>query len=170
MEWLLEHIHVYAGTPWWATIALTAVAIRAGMFYGYIGAADNAARMAHIKHLTVPIYAKMKEAQARGDTTAVLAVRQELQIIQRRAGVKLSKTFVPLLQVPIGFGSIVLLRAMSKLPVPGFTEGGLLWFSNLTIADPYFVLPAATAGLLHFMIKVCHPSTFLLSRARHETY
>ena len=154
MEWIIEHIHVYAGTPWWGTITLTAILIRAAMFYGYIGSADNAARMATVAPLTKPLYAKMTAASANSDTTEVMKIRQELQIIQRRAGIKLAKSFVPLIQAPIGFGTFFLLRGMAKLPVPGLETGGILWFKNLAIPDPFFLLPIATAGVLHLVLRV----------------
>jgi YidC/Oxa1 family membrane protein insertase len=157
MEWIIEHIHVYAGTPWWGTIAITAILVRAAMFYGYIGSADNAARMATVAPLTKPLYEKMRAASGNSDTTEVMRLRQELQIIQRRAGIKLMKSFVPLLQVPVGYGSFMLLRGMAKLPVPGLETGGILWFQNLAIPDPFFLLPIATAGVLHLVLRVCVP-------------
>ena len=30
---------------------------------------------------------------------------------------------------------------MADLPVPGFKDGGFLWFTDLSLADPYYVLP-----------------------------
>jgi YidC/Oxa1 family membrane protein insertase len=32
--------------------------------------------------------------------------------------------------------------------VPSFTSGGLLWFTDLTKADPYFILPVLSASIL----------------------
>jgi YidC/Oxa1 family membrane protein insertase len=31
---------------------------------------------------------------------------------------------------------------------PGFAGGGLLWFTDLTTADPYFILPVLSASLM----------------------
>ncbi|KFZ13286.1 hypothetical protein V502_06702 [Pseudogymnoascus sp. VKM F-4520 (FW-2644)] len=153
VEWLLEHTHVYCGTPWWASIALTAVIIRVVFMKLYIAAADNGARMARVAPKTKPLHAKMMELQRNNDQAGMMSVRRELQIIHERAGVKMWKSLLPMVQVFTGYGTFVLLRAMGKLPVPGLETGGVLWFQNLTIADPYFLLPLAAAGVLHMVLR-----------------
>jgi YidC/Oxa1 family membrane protein insertase len=162
MEWTLEHIHVFAGTPWWISIVLTAVLVRAIMFKPYINAADNAARMSKIMPITKPIQAKMMEAQKASDMDGIMKARQELSLINKRAGISLWKSFVPMTQVIAGYGTFVILRAMAKLPVPGLETGGILWFTNLAIPDPLLILPIATAGVLHWVLRVRslphHPS------------
>jgi YidC/Oxa1 family membrane protein insertase len=45
------------------------------------------------------------------------------------------------------------LRSMSYLPVESMTTGGLLWFPNLTIADPYYLLPLLTSATLYLQFK-----------------
>ncbi|KAG0726621.1 Mitochondrial inner membrane protein OXA1L [Chionoecetes opilio] len=37
------------------------------------------------------------------------------------------------------------LRKMANLPVESLTEGGLWWFTDLTLADPYYILPIITS-------------------------
>jgi YidC/Oxa1 family membrane protein insertase len=152
IEWLLEHVHIFAGTPWWVSISLTAIIIRAILFKPYIDAADNAARMQAVQPITQPLTKQM--TAVRGDTTAVLQIRSEIQAIHRRAGIKMWKSLVPMTQMVAGYGTFVLLRAMGKLPVPGLETGGALWFHNLTIPDPFFIMPAATAFVLHLVLKV----------------
>jgi YidC/Oxa1 family membrane protein insertase len=99
----------------------------------------------------------MGEAFRAGDNTVAQQIRQEMQLINKRAGIKIWKSFVPMLQAVAGYGTFVLLRAMAHLPVPGFEGGGILWFSNLAIPDPFFILPMATAGTLHLVLRVCFP-------------
>ena len=154
MEWTLEHIHILAGTPWWVSIALTALVTRGVLLKAYLGASDTSARMAAVKHITEPLTTQMREAQKNRDTEAMMMARQEISEINRKAGIKVYKAFVPMLQVFTGFGTWKLLRAMSLLPVPGFEDGGALWFYNLAIPDPYFVLPLGTAALLHWTLRV----------------
>lgn len=124
------------------------------MFYPYMMAADNSARMAIAAPLTKPLMEKMSAASRLGDNAETMKIRAEIQMINKRAGVKYWKVAIPLIQAPIGFGTFFLLRGMSKLPVPGLENGGLLWFSNLAIPDPYFLLPMATAGILHILLRV----------------
>lgn len=159
VEYLLEHIHIYAGTPWWISIILSAFTIRAILFKGQMKSSDTTARMTSIKPLIEPLTAGMKEAQKTQDTMKLTELRQELSRINMRAGIKYRNMLWPMIQIPFGYASWKLLRAMSELPVPGFAEGGPLWFYNLAIPDPYFVLPVATSYLMYLVMKVSESSS-----------
>ena len=156
MEWTLEHVHIYAGTPWWISIALTAILVRVILFKPYIDAAENGARMAAVMPFTKPLTDKMTQLSREGKTGEVMRIRGEIQLINKRAGVRLWKSLVPMVQVVAGYGTFVLLRAASKLPVPGLESGGILWFHNLTIPDPYFAMPLATSAILFLLLRVRH--------------
>ncbi|RFU30746.1 hypothetical protein B7463_g5613, partial [Scytalidium lignicola] len=153
MEYILEHVHVYAGTPWWASIALTAALVRVVMLKPYVDAASNSAKLATVKPIIDPIRNEMTQARVAGDTTRMMSLRQDITRINKRAGIQTWKSFVPLVQVFAGFGTFILLRGMAKLPVPGLETGGALWFYNLTYPDPYMIIPATTAVVLHFVMK-----------------
>jgi YidC/Oxa1 family membrane protein insertase len=156
MEFVVEHIHVYSGTPWWATIALTAVAVRCVFFKAFVNAAENNTRMRAIIPITKPITEKMQAAAKARDQQAAMQYRSELQIIQKRAGVSLVKGFIPTLQFIPAMGTFFLLREMAKIPVPGLETGGILWFKDLTLQDPYFILPITAATILHLVLRVSH--------------
>jgi YidC/Oxa1 family membrane protein insertase len=154
MQWCLEHVHVYAGTPWWASIVITGVLVRIVLSRLYINAAENGARMAIAAPLTRPMTEKLSEARQRGDTSAMLQIQSEVMRINKRAGVSMVKSFLPFVGGIATYGTFVLLRAMARLPLPSLETGGALWFPNLCIPDPYFLLPLATAGILHWVLRV----------------
>ncbi|KAI9676374.1 MAG: Mitochondrial inner membrane protein oxa1 [Caeruleum heppii] len=154
VEVILEHIHVYTGSPWWLSITLTAVALRLALLKPYIGAADASARMMSIRPLTEPLTAAMRERQAAGDRAGVQQARLKLKQLYRDADVKMYKAFVPLLQVFLGFGSFRLMRGMADLPVPGLEHGGVLWFPDLTVPDPLLLLPIITGALFHVTARL----------------
>ena len=154
VETLLEHVYIYLGTPWWASIGISMLIIRAALFKFYIDAADSSARRQLIKPLEVPITAKFKAAQANGDKEAMRKAWSERSALQKSAGIIWWKTFVPFVQVPIGFGTFRLMRGMATLPVPGFDTGGLLWMTDLTLPDPYLIVPIATAAGYYYTFKV----------------
>jgi len=43
---------------------------------------------------------------------------------------------------------------MADLPVESMTTGGLLWFTDLTITDPYYALPLLTAATFLASLEV----------------
>lgn len=61
---------------------------------------------------------------------------------------------VPLIQFPFVVSTFIAIRKMCKLPVESMETGGALWFTDLTIADPYFILPTvATASILAIVYR-----------------
>ena len=156
MEYLLEHVHIYTATPWWASIILTALAVRIVLLKPYIDAADVSARMATVADLLKPIKARMDAAKSTKDQAALMQAYQEMTLLYREAGIKMWKVAVPLLQIPIGFGTFRLLSRMAALPVPGLEDGGFLWLKDLTISDPFWILPALTGLGIHLTFKVCN--------------
>lgn len=156
IQTLLEHVHIYTGTPWWGSIILTALLVRLALMRAYINAADTSARMAVLTPDVQPLKAQMKAAQQNQNKLELGRLTQEVRNLYKAADVKIWKVFVPMLQVPLGFGTFRLLRGMSELPVPGLENGGFLWLKDLTVADPYFILPLMTGLAFHVTFKVSY--------------
>jgi YidC/Oxa1 family membrane protein insertase len=160
MQWTLEHIHVYTGLPWFASIAVTALVVRLALFKPSLTAAEQSAKLTELRKNPrfLEVQKTMMEALRDPDRRMEgMMLRREFGAMRQKAGVKIWKTLVPLLQLPIGLGMFRLLRGMATLPVPGMENGGFLWFTDLTIPDPLFVLPIASAGIMWWIMKVCTP-------------
>ena len=41
---------------------------------------------------------------------------------------------------------------------PDFMEGGALWFTNLTVADPFYIFPVVTGAIFLCTTEVCFSS------------
>lgn len=158
IQWLLEHVHIWTGMPWWASILVTVTLLRAGTFKFTIDAADNGSRVQALKHVIQPIRERMSAASKSGDRDVAMQARAELQNIHTRAGISTWKSFLPLINVPIGFGCFRLMRGMATLPVPGLETGGFLWVTDLTYGDPTYILPVVNGLLLFVTSKVCFGS------------
>ncbi len=51
----------------------------------------------------------------------------------------------PLATAPVFMSMFFALKDMAELPVPSLKDGGLAWFPDLTLADPYYILPTLTS-------------------------
>ncbi|KAK1055793.1 hypothetical protein LTR33_014043, partial [Friedmanniomyces endolithicus] len=96
LEWLLEHIHVYSGMPWWGSIAATALVVRVALFPLYLRASDSMARSSALVSVTQPITQKMQEAQRAGDTAATMLHWTQLMAVRKRAGLSMTASFAPM--------------------------------------------------------------------------
>lgn len=151
---------MYAGVSWGGAIIGTSLVVRLILIKFVKDANDMGQRMRAVKPLTDVYLKQMQQGRAQGDRTMVMKAARERSKVHKANGVQFYKLIIPIIQVPLGFGIFRLLRGMSALPVPGFEEGGLYWFSDLTMADPYGILPLVTAGMYHFSFRVglvpCH--------------
>ncbi|KAI0401992.1 hypothetical protein F4802DRAFT_578046 [Xylaria palmicola] len=155
-EWLLEHIHVYSGLPWWGSIAAVAVLFRAAMFYPALNGSKHQARLKLLQ--TTPEYKKAKadfdEAVYRTkDQAAMMYARSEMKRLMSSSGASMWQPFVNFAMIPFSYGMFRLIRGMAGIPVPGMESGGLAWFSDLTVHDPLYLLPCASVGLAVIMFK-----------------
>ena len=61
------------------------------------------------------------------------------------------------------------------MQVPSMTVGGALWFTDLTVADPYYLLPIAASGVFLLTVELgaadgmqvclgCHDTSYLLGQ------
>lgn len=155
LQWTMEHIHIYTGLPWWASIAATAVILRIALFPFYLKASDTTARQTALVSVTKPITDRMSAAQRAGNNQDVMVAWTQLRAVRQKAGINFRDMFTPMiLQGVFGFCGFKLLRAMAHLPVPAFHTDGFLWLQDLTLSDPFLILPAVMAGSIYFLIRM----------------
>lgn len=154
-QWLIEHVHVYSGLPWWGTIACVSLIVRGAMFYPLSRMADTTAKTKEIQPIMMPLMLKQRERALARDQAGMNKYRLEIQELNKVAGINKFWMAVPIIQLPILYGLFNCLREMSMKPVPGFLTGGFEWVTNLTLADPFYLLPLATAGLMSAQFAVC---------------
>ena len=62
-------------------------------------------------------------------------------------------------QAPVFMSFFFALKGMANAPVESMQYGGLFWFSDLTICDPYYILPLLTSVTVWATMEVyyyCH--------------
>ncbi|MCJ1241425.1 Mitochondrial inner membrane protein oxa1 [Varicellaria rhodocarpa] len=98
IQWLLEHVHVYSGSPWWASIALTAIVVRLGVFPLYVTAMDTSGRLSAIQPQMVPLQQRINLAKQSQDQTTMLTAIAEMRGLFRTNNIKFRNMFWPLLR------------------------------------------------------------------------
>jgi membrane protein insertase Oxa1/YidC/SpoIIIJ len=78
----------------------------------------------------------------------------ELMQYRNSSGITFTKMLTPLIQMPFFLSAFLGVRGMCNLPVESFQTGGLGWFTDLTIADPYCILPLIATSSILLMVYV----------------
>ncbi|SCU83728.1 LAME_0C06326g1_1 [Lachancea meyersii CBS 8951] len=141
---VMEQIHVYSGMPWWGTIVTTTILVRFLMFPLYVKSSDTMARNSRVKPELDAINAELMAATDMVEGQRVAIKRKKLLA---ENGIKNRYLAAPILQVPVALGFFSGLRQMANYPVDGFTNQGMAWFSDLSLADPYLGLQIITASV-----------------------
>ncbi|KAG8156293.1 hypothetical protein KVR01_013828 [Diaporthe batatas] len=157
-QWIVEHLHIWGGLPWWASIVGFAAIVRLLLAQPSLVAQQESVKMNKLRK--DPLFNSLQEkftlAIAGGVTMTqaeMMQLRMQMNMIRERHGVKTWKTFVPMLQMPIAFGMFRLCTGMVNLPVPGLETAGALWFTDLTAPDPYMILPLVSSVMMYLSIQ-----------------
>lgn len=155
MQYFMEYLHVDLDLPWWSTIMAMTVIVRMCTFPLVVMSQRNAAKMSNTMPKMMEIQQKMTDARARGDMYDSMKYGMELQNYMTKHNIHPLKNMVPMLvQAPIFISMFTGLRGMANLPVESMCTGGLYWFTDLTISDPYYLLPLMTSTTLFLQLKL----------------
>ena len=151
LMYAIEYFHVAHSLEWWQAIVATTLVMRLVSVPLTVMQQKNAARM----HLAKPeIEAINKLAQTHsGDKEALERYQGEIWKIWQKYDCNPVKMFAPLVvQAPVFISFFIAIQRMS-VGVPSFTHGGgQAWFTDLSVADPTYVLPLISS--LTFLASV----------------
>jgi YidC/Oxa1 family membrane protein insertase len=174
LSWILKLFHYDVGTPWWVSIVLLTVVVRTLMLPLTIKQVRSMRGMQELKPELDKIRSKYKGNRQRQ--------QQEQMNLYKERGINPLGGCLPLLvQMPIFIGIFYVIRDLggfsgalggggaTEASEPSFTEGGILWFSDLSSADSTLLLPilAAVTMLASMEVtnKVMEPQQRWLMRA-----
>jgi len=134
--------HASLGLPWWATIMATAVLLRIVTIPLFIYSQKVVAKNTKIMPKFIELQQKYQEASLGGNWQQKMRAQNDLAMFMKSSGYSpLSMVKPTLVQMPIFMSVFLALRGMVNVPVESMKSEGLFWFTNLTIGDPYYLLP-----------------------------
>ncbi|KAJ2058088.1 hypothetical protein GGI17_005254 [Coemansia sp. S146] len=153
VEYALEYMFVTTGLPWWATIALMVVAVRAAIFPVALWSHRHQMSVNQVAPDLKVLTERQKEAAASGDTVKSIRLAHEIQGFYKKHDIHPFRAAVGNLStLPFMIFMFCGLRHMATLPFTGMSTGGLWWFTNLAAGDPTFILPIASGlGMIGMM-------------------
>ncbi|XP_039287317.1 mitochondrial inner membrane protein OXA1L [Nilaparvata lugens] len=150
-----EYMHISMDLPWWQCVVLGTVIVRVLLTPVVILSQRNSVVMANNTPEMKKIQTKLSDAKARGDFMEAAQYSNELYMFMKEKNLNPMKNLlVPLAQAPIFLSFFLSLREMANLPVKSLHNGGLYWFTDLTVPDQYYLLPALTCITLFANIEI----------------
>lgn len=157
MEMALEYIHISGDFSWATSVVILAALIRVLIFIPTLKSSDTGAKWKMAQPLVAPAREKLSLAYKAKDFRRMAEAKAELKALRKAYGVNPVGMFIPIIiQIPLQFGGFRVLRNMSELPVPALKTEDWLWTTDLTLGDPYFLLPLINGLVLYLTIKVRH--------------
>ncbi|VDO09278.1 unnamed protein product [Rodentolepis nana] len=151
---LLETLHVNFSLPWWAAIAATTVVIRLCLIPLVIDQRRRLASYTNVMPKITSLQSRMTKARINSDYIEMMKISMEMQDIMKNNDVNpLNSLRLMLVQVPVFFSVFTGLRGMAQLPVTSLQTGGLSWFLDLTVCDPYYILPLYSMTSIFLMFE-----------------
>ena len=151
VERMLELTHVYTGLPWWGTIVVVTIAVRVALFPFYMKASANVARTAKVKPQLDQALADLRAAETPQEQYVAMQARKK---VMKDNNISMTAQMAPILQLPLAYGFFQALRKMANYPVEGFSTGGIYWFEDLALVDPYLGLQGIAAAVIIAVVRL----------------
>lgn len=141
--------------PYWGAIATFTVMLRLLLAPIGVGAVRNGARMAIVRPEVDKIQKAMKADPRSNDMAVAQRYQTEIKAVFAKHQVNPLRSLIgPLVQLPV-FASVFFgINKFGDYFHEGFSQGGLLWFTDLAAADPLHVLPVLNALSFLAMIEI----------------
>lgn len=135
---------------------LVAAAIRLCVFSPFIKHSRLTAKMREMQPEMAPLQKEVETAKNKGDTEGLQLAVLRLQGFWTAHNVHpLGLLKFPLINAPLTICTFMAIRKLASHPLPSLEAEGMLWFTDLTQADPYYViLPAIAVGLTNVVMRV----------------
>jgi YidC/Oxa1 family membrane protein insertase len=125
------------GAPWWLSIVILTVIVRSLLFPLTIKQVKSMRAMQDLKPEMDRLRAKYKDNRQKQQ-------EELMKLYQERQVNPLGGCFPLLVQLPVFIAMFYVIRSFGDTH-ESFTTGGILWFQDLSVMDPYYILPILSA-------------------------
>lgn len=155
IRWSIELINVTTGLPWFWTIVGASLFWKAVLVPISIKSLRNSSRLLPLQPHIVKLQAEMEAVRKTGDKLAMQRTALKIRKLYSDAGVSMGATaLVPFIQIPVTLGMFFGIKKLCDLPLPQLMNSGLDILPNLTVADPYMILPIALCAAVNVQISI----------------
>ncbi|EFO24435.2 hypothetical protein LOAG_04051 [Loa loa] len=151
----LEYMHFNIDLPWWLTVICATISLRLLMIFVPIASHRLMGRVQLHKKEIDEFKEKMESAQRSGNFLQTMEAQKELKDFLKTKDIKLYRQFMFMsLNGAIFMTQFIAVKKLADVSFPGMSTGGLYWFKDLTMPDPYYLLPLVSAITVAAVFKI----------------
>ncbi|KIJ35509.1 hypothetical protein M422DRAFT_782525 [Sphaerobolus stellatus SS14] len=138
----LEFIHVTTGLPWWGTLVVTTILVRAAGIYFAVNTARVSSNLMPYQKEMATLMEQLKEAAANRELVKQQRLATRLRNIRADAKASVLKTVQgPAYQIISSVCFFIAVRRLCNLPLPQLQDSSFFWIPDLTGTDSTYILP-----------------------------
>jgi YidC/Oxa1 family membrane protein insertase len=154
-SWMLELVNVSTGLPWFHTIVVGTFLSRLLLLPFSIKQLRNTAALAPYQPRLLELKDEFNRVYATGDQLAVQRIALKQRSVYEESGVSmLPMLLMPFVQLPVTLGMFFGIKGLCALPLEQLHWSGVSFLPDLTVPDPYYILPIASAVLINLQLAV----------------
>ncbi|KAG1829338.1 60Kd inner membrane protein-domain-containing protein [Suillus variegatus] len=154
IRWSFELLQVSTGMPWFYTIIAGTLLWRVLILPANIMSLRNSSRLLPYTDKLQAVTAEWKSIDT-SDRIALQRISLKRQKIYEQAGARvLPSIIMPFVQIPVTLGLFFAVRKMTMLPVEQLKQSGVFFLPDLTMSDPYYILPILSTVAINIQMSV----------------
>lgn len=154
IRWSFELLQVSSGMPWFYTIIAGTLLWRVVILPVNIMSLRNSSRLLPYTDKLQAVTTEWKSIDP-SDRLALQRISLKRQKIYEQAGARvLPSIIMPFVQIPVTLGLFLAVRKMTMLPVEQLKQSGVSFLPDLTMSDPYYILPILSTVAINIQMSV----------------
>ncbi|KAG2361014.1 hypothetical protein BDR07DRAFT_1335097 [Suillus spraguei] len=154
IRWSFELLQVSSGMPWFYTIIAGTLMWRVAILPVNIMSLRNTSRLLPYTDKLQAVTTEWKSIDP-SDRLALQRISLKRQKIYEQAGAQvLPSIIMPFVQIPVTLGLFLAVRKMTMLPVEQLKQSGVSFLPDLTMSDPYYILPILSTVAINIQMSV----------------
>ncbi|XP_077969658.1 mitochondrial inner membrane protein OXA1L-like [Styela clava] len=151
---IFEYLNTTVGLEWIPAIAIVTLVIRTLALPCYVNMRRFSVRSNNLFPESFKLQQAMQKAAAEKNKFIMKKCHIEYQTFLQKNNINPLKPLIINIPNMIFFSSMFIgLRQMCEAHVPSLVNGGILWFQNLSISDPYMILPVLSCLSMAAIIR-----------------
>jgi YidC/Oxa1 family membrane protein insertase len=152
---VIESIYVHSSLGWTSVIVLYTIGLRCSLLPIFLKQQKSSLAIQSLNPKLEVLKAEVKKLKENGLAEEAKKKTLEMTNVMLAGGVNPLLSFVhSLIPIPFFMSTFFAIRNLARQPIESLTQDGFLWISDLSLPDPYYIVPLISSLSLLSSIEV----------------